>query len=168
MILAGEPRSIDDAGVILLIYAGWQVARLGRRAGPAAVSVTAGLALGLGLGLGAIQWLPGLATISSSQSGVDSMALYSSGSLPVRWVLLTLVPDLLGGSGSLDQPSFFGFYNLTEVTSYVGILPLVAAFALLGRAPSPVTGQQSGPDAAGSVTPTAALSTSFSASVSSL
>jgi hypothetical protein len=34
MILAGEPRAIDDAGVILLIYAGWQVARLGRRAGP--------------------------------------------------------------------------------------------------------------------------------------
>ena len=33
----------------------------------------------------------------------------------------------------LGQPSFFGFYNLTEVTSYVGILPLVAAFALLGR-----------------------------------
>ena len=131
MILAGEPRAIDDAGVILLIYAGWQVARLGRRAGPAAVSVTAGLALGLGLG--AIQWLPGLATISSSQRGVDSMALYSSGSLPVRWVLLTLVPDLLGGSGSLGQPGFFGFYNLTEVTSYVGVLPLVAAFVLLGR-----------------------------------
>ena len=131
MILAGEPRAIDDGCVILAIYAGWQVARLGRRAGPAAVSVTAGLALGLCLG--AIQWLPGLATISSSQRGVDSMALYSSGSLPVRWVLLTLVPDLLGGSGSLGQPSFFGFYNLTEVTSYVGILPLVAAFALLGR-----------------------------------
>jgi len=131
MILAGEPRAIDDGCVILLIYAGWRVARLGRRAGPAAVSVTAGLALGMCLG--AIQWLPGLATISSSQRGVDSMALYSSGSLPVRWVLLTLVPDLLGGSGSLGQPSFFGFYNLTEVTSYVGILPLVAAFALLGR-----------------------------------
>jgi hypothetical protein len=131
VILAGEPRAIDDAGVILLIYAGWQVARLGRRAGPAAVSVAAGLVLGMCLG--AVQWLPGLATISSSQRGVDSMALYSSGSLPVRWVLLTLVPDLLGGSGSLGQPSFFGFYNLTEVTSYVGILPLVAAFALLGR-----------------------------------
>jgi hypothetical protein len=131
VILAGEPRAIDDACVILLIYAAWQVARLGRRAGPAAVSVAAGLALGMCLG--AVQWLPGLATISSSQRGVDSMALYSSGSLPVRWVLLTLVPDLLGGSGSLGQPSFFGFYNLTEVTSYVGILPLVAAFALLGR-----------------------------------
>jgi hypothetical protein len=131
VILAGEPRAIDDACVIVLIYAAWQVARLGRRAGPAAVSVTAGLALGLCLG--AVQWLPGLATISASQRGTDSMALYSSGSLPARWVLLTLVPDLLGGSGSLGQPSFFGFYNLTEVTSYVGILPLVAAFVLLGR-----------------------------------
>src|ERR1700722_9489745 len=131
LILAGEPRAIDDAGVILLIYAVWRVARLGRRAGRAAVSVTAGLALGACLG--AVQWLPGLATISSSQRGAGSMALYSSGSLPVRWALLTLVPDLLGGSGSLGQPGFFGFYNLTEVTSYAGILPLVAAFALLGR-----------------------------------
>jgi hypothetical protein len=131
VILAGEPRAIDDTCVIVLIYAAWQVARLGRRAGPAAVSVAAGLALGVCLG--AIQWLPGLTAISSSQRGADSMALYSSGSLPVRWLLLTLVPDLLGGSGSLGQPSFFGFYNLTEVTSYVGILPLVAAFALLGR-----------------------------------
>src|ERR1700721_3950931 len=124
-------RAIDDAGVILVIYAAWQVARLGRRAGCTAVSVIAGLALGTCLG--AVQWLPGLAAISSSQRGADSMALYSSGSLPVRWVLLTLVPDLLGGSGSLGQPGFFGFYNLTEVTSYVGILPLVAAFVLLGR-----------------------------------
>jgi hypothetical protein len=131
VILAGEPRAVDDACVIVLIYAAWQVARLGRRAGPAAVSVVAGLTLGVGLG--AVQWLPGLAAIADSQRGTDSMALYSSGSLPVRWVLLTLVPDLLGGSGSLGQPSFFGFYNLTEVTSYVGILPLVAAFALLGR-----------------------------------
>jgi hypothetical protein len=131
VILAGEPRAIDDAVVIVAIYAAWQLARLGRRAGPAVVSVVAGLALGVALG--AVQWLPGLAAISSSQRGADSMALYSSGSLPVRWVLLTLVPDLLGGSGSLGQPSFFGFYNLTEVTSYVGILPLVAAFALLGR-----------------------------------
>ena len=131
MILAGEPRAIDDACVIVLLYGAWQVARLGRRAGPAVVSVSAGLALGVCLG--AVQWLPGVTAISSSQRGADSMALYSSGSLPVRWVLLTLVPDLLGGSGSLGQPSFFGFYNLTEVTSYVGILPLVAAFALLGR-----------------------------------
>ncbi|HTX29126.1 MAG TPA: hypothetical protein VME19_19140 [Streptosporangiaceae bacterium] len=131
VILAGEPRAIDDSCVIVLIYAAWQVCRLGRRAGAAAVSVTAGLVLGACLG--AIQWLPGLVAISTSQRDVNSMQLFNSGSLPVRWLLLTLVPDLLGGSGSLGQPSFMTNYNLTEVTSYVGILPLVAAFALLGR-----------------------------------
>ncbi len=131
VILAGEPRAIDDAGAIVGIYAAWQVARLGRRAAPAAISVIAGLFLGCCLG--AVQWLPGLAATSTSQRGNSSMALFSSGSLPVRWLLLTVVPDVLGGSGSLGQPSFFTSYNLTEVTSYVGILPLVAAFALLGR-----------------------------------
>ena len=43
------------------------------------------------------------------------------------------VPDLLGGSGSLGQPSFLASDNLTEVTGYVGLMPLVASLALLGR-----------------------------------
>jgi hypothetical protein len=130
-VLAGEPRAVDDACVIVGCYAIWQVARLGRRAGPAALSVLASLVLGACLG--AVQWLPGLVAISTSQRANATMALFTSGSLPLRWLLLTLVPDLLGGSGSLGQPSFFTGYNLAEVTSYVGILPLVAAFALLGR-----------------------------------
>jgi len=131
VILAGEPRAVDDALVIVLGYAAWMIARLGRDWLRAAVSVAAGLALGACLG--AVQWLPGLAAVSTSQRAGGSTALFDSGSLPVRWLLLTLVPDLLGGSGSLRQPAFFAGYNLTEVTSYVGILPLVAAFALLGR-----------------------------------
>ena len=103
VILAGEPRAIDDADVIVLLFTAWQVTRLGRRAGPTVVSVSAGLALGMCLG--AVQWLPGLTAISSSQRGADSMALYSSGSLPARGVLLTLVPDLLGGSGCWGSPA---------------------------------------------------------------
>jgi hypothetical protein len=130
-ILAGEPRAIDDAGLIVLLYAAWQIARLGRRFGPAAVSVASGLAVGACLG--AVQWLPGLAVVGSSQRGLSSVALFNSGSLPHRWLLLMLVPDLLGGSGSFGQPAFLANYNLAEVTGYVGILPLVAATALLGR-----------------------------------
>ena len=130
-ILAGEPRAIDDAGVIVGLYAVWQIARLGRRFGPAALSVAAGLALGACLG--AVQWIPGLAVVATSQRGASSVALFNSGSLPHRWLLLMLVPDLLGGSGSFGQPAFFASYNLAEVTGYVGILPLVAAFALLAR-----------------------------------
>ena len=130
-ILAGEPRAIDDAGLVIAIYAVWQIARLGRRWGPAALSVVSGLALGACLG--AVQWLPGLAVVATSQRGASSVALFNSGSLPHRWLLLMLVPDLLGGSGSFGQPAFFANYNLAEVTGYVGILPLVAALALLGR-----------------------------------
>ena len=76
---------------------------------------------------------PGLAVVGSSQRGVSSVALFNSGSLPHRWLLL--VPDLLGGP--FGQPAFLANYNLAEVTGYVGILPLVAAFALLARVPSP-------------------------------
>jgi hypothetical protein len=130
-ILAGEPRAIDDAGVVVALYAAWQIARLGRRGGPAAGSVAAGLALGVCLG--AVQWLPGLAAIGTSQRAVSSAALFDSGSLPHKWLLLMLVPDLLGGSGSFSEPAYFAHYNLAEVTGYVGILPLVAAFVLLGR-----------------------------------
>jgi len=135
-ILAAEPRAIADAGVTVVIYAAWRIMRLGRRAGPAAISVAAGSVAGglvLGICLGAVQWLPGLAVIGTSQRGASSVALFNSGSLPHRWLLLMLVPDLLGGSGSLGQPAFFANYNLAEVTGYVGILPLVAAAALLAR-----------------------------------
>jgi hypothetical protein len=135
-ILAGEPRAVADAGVIVVIYAAWRVTRLGRHSGPAAGCVAAGsVAAGLVLGicLGAVQWLPGLAVIGTSQRGASSVVLFNSGSLPHRWLMLMLVPDLLGGSGSLGQPAFFANYNLAEVTGYVGILPLVAAAALLGR-----------------------------------
>jgi hypothetical protein len=137
VILAGEPRAIVDAFVIISGYAVWEIIRVWRysgnirRAASPAISVACGFLLGLGLG--AVQWLPGLAAISTSQRGTGSLALFSSGSLPDRWLLLTLVPDVLGGSGSLGQPAFFATYNLTEVTSYVGLLPLVAAFALLAR-----------------------------------
>jgi hypothetical protein len=130
-ILAGEPRAIANALVIVVIYAAWRIARLGRRCGPAALGVAAGLALGVCLG--AVQWMPGLAAVATSQRAASAAALFNSGSLAPRWLLLMLVPDLLGGSGSFGQPSFFASYNLAEVTSYVGILPLVAAAVLLAR-----------------------------------
>ncbi len=130
-ILAGEPRAIDDVAVLVILFALWQVLRTGRRSGPLALSVVAGL--GLGGCAGAIQLLPGLAAISTSQRAASSFALFSSGSLAPHWLLLMLVPDLLGGSGSFGQPAFFAHYQLAEVTGYVGILPLVAAVALLGR-----------------------------------
>ncbi len=130
-VLAGEPRAIDDAGLVVAVYGAWRLIRLGRRCGPAAVRVLGGLALG-GC-LGAVQLLPGLAAVATSQRAANSFALFDSGSLAGRWLLLGLVPDLLGGSGSFGQPAFIANYNLAEVTSYVGVLPLVAAVVMLGR-----------------------------------
>ena len=143
IILAGEPRAIADGFVIIAGYAAWRLARLlapGRARTPRGVArwpSVAFLAGGvvLGLALSAIQWLPGLAAIGTSQRAGASLELFSSGSLPGQWLLLMGVPDLLGGSGTWTQPSFFASYNLTEVTGYAGILPLVAAFALLARLP---------------------------------
>jgi hypothetical protein len=133
VILAGEPRAIDDAVIIVAIYAGWRAWRL---RGLAAGSAFAGLVLAgavLGVALGAVQWLPGLAVIDTSQRVAHSAFLFDSGSLARNRLLLSLVPDLLGGSGSFGQPAFLGTYSLNEMTGYVGLMPLAAACALLGR-----------------------------------
>lgn len=155
VVLAGEPRAVANAGVVLTLYALWRLVRLSRRAGlsqllrrwtagddgaRAASPATAGWSLGtvvlgaaLGLGLGAIQLLPGLAAVATSQRATVTHFLYSAGSFPPHWLALFGVPDLLGGSGSFGQPGFFATFNLAEVTAYMGILPLVAAGALLAR-----------------------------------
>jgi hypothetical protein len=132
VILAGEPRAIDDGVVVAGLYALWRATRL-RNRGRFAYGglVTAGVALGVAIG--AVQWLPGIDAVATSQRAAHSSALFNSGSLAPKWLLLSIVPDLLGGSGSFGQPSFFAHYSMSEITGYVGLLPLVAAFALLGR-----------------------------------
>lgn len=141
VVLAGEPRAISDAATVLLLYGAWRLVRLAFEArrrdrgdGPvawAAAGVVAGAALGVGLG--AIQLVPGLDAVATSQRAAVTSFLFGAGSLPAPWLLLMGVPDLLGGSGTFGQPTFFASYNLTEVTGYVGMLPLVATGALLAR-----------------------------------
>jgi hypothetical protein len=130
-LLAGEPRAVDVCAAALVPYVIWRLVRLGRGAPGPALAVLSGLVVGAGLG--AVQLLPGLAAVSTSQRAGAAAQLYSSGSLPIKWLLLLVVPDLFGGSGSFGQPSFFGTYSLTEVTAYVGLLPLAGALALLGQ-----------------------------------
>jgi len=133
VILAGEPRAIDDAVVVIAMYGMWQAWRLGRRSGRASYVGLVSLSVALGAAIGAVQWLPGIDAVHSSQRAVHSAALFVSGSLAPKWLLLSIVPNLLGGSGSFGEPTFFARYNLAEVTGYVGLMPLAAAFALLGR-----------------------------------
>ncbi|HLH29118.1 MAG TPA: hypothetical protein VKW77_09380, partial [Acidimicrobiales bacterium] len=131
-LLAGEPRAVDDALVVVAIFAAWRIFLVrepGRRLRAAA---TVALGAGLGTCAGALQWLPGTIAVSTSQRAVSSAALFTSGSLPSKWLLLLVEPNLLGGTGSFGEPHFAGSYNLLEVTGYLGILPVVAAVMLLG------------------------------------
>ena len=92
--------------------------------------LAAGVLAGL---LSAIQWLPGVEVLGTSQRATGSFAVFAYGSLPVAWLTLLVVPDLLGGSGSFGAPAFLGGVNFVEVTGYVGLAPLTAATSLLGR-----------------------------------
>jgi hypothetical protein len=135
VLLSGEPRAVTDGAVVLAIYAAWRILaalRASWRAGAVAAG-TVLLGAGAGIGLGAVQILPGLAAVATSQRAHPGAFLFGAGSLPAHWLTLLGVPDLLGGSGSFGQPVFFARYNLTEVTGYVGLLPLVAAVALFAR-----------------------------------
>ncbi|MGH9016266.1 MAG: hypothetical protein ACRDY1_00825 [Acidimicrobiales bacterium] len=129
-ILAGEPRAIDTVVIVSALYLLWLALRLGRRAFPFLVAVGMGAFLA-GL-IGAVQWLPGAIAVSTSQRSNDTFALFASGSLSPRWLLLLLVPGVLGGSGSFGTSAWFAGYNLPEALGYVGIVPVVGAFALLG------------------------------------
>ena len=128
-VLAGEPRAIDEAVIVAALYVVWRTIRAGRAALGFLVSAAIGLVLAIVFS--AVQWLPGLSVVATSQRAAATYSLFSSGSLPGQWLLLLGVPDLVGGSGSFGQPSFFAHYNLAEVTGYVGILPIVGAVALL-------------------------------------
>ncbi len=135
VVLAGTPRAVTDAAAVLVLYALWRLVRLHWTEREAEWKAAAAVASGslLGVGLGAVQLVPGLAAVATSQRAQVSAFLFGAGSLPVRWLALLGVPDLLGGSGAFGQPRFLGTYSLTEVTGYVGLLPLAAAVALLGR-----------------------------------
>ncbi|MBV8462078.1 MAG: hypothetical protein JO368_02195, partial [Acidimicrobiales bacterium] len=131
VLLAGEPRAIDDALLVIAVFAAWTVLRL--REGRSRAVLNIGAGLGIGVLTGALQWLPGAIAVSTSQRAASSAALFTSGSLPAKWLLLLLEPNLLGGTGSFGEPHFVGSYALLEVSGYIGIFPLVAAVALLAR-----------------------------------
>lgn len=138
MVLTGEPRSMVEAEMVASIVAIWLVvdphrgwvvdAR--RRVTFLAMMVLAAV---WGIVLAAVQIVPGWSFIEASQRSVENYQFFGAGSLRPAWSALLLVPDLFGGDGIFHQPTYFNSYNLPEVTGYVGLLPLVAAVALLSR-----------------------------------
>jgi hypothetical protein len=132
-VLAGEPRAISSAAVVVGVYLAGRLLGLGWRLGSRLAVVTA-TGVALGMGVGAAQWLPGLAFVARSQRTLDAYQAFGAGSF--TWSGLgqsLLVPFLLGGNTNFGLPIYVGGYNLAEVTVGVGILPLVAACAYLPR-----------------------------------
>ncbi len=141
ILLTGEPRAISDlvvVGVIVTIYGATAMTGRAGLAPRAVVLAGVGVAVAWGAIIAAAQVLPGQDFIALSQRSDLTPWFIGSGSLKVSWTTLMAIPDLLGGTGLLHQPSFFVEYNLPEVTGYAGMLGLVALFAsttqLFGRA----------------------------------
>jgi hypothetical protein len=136
-ILSGAAEAIIDGGALVAIYGLGRLVTMGylnranRRAlAPTMVAVSVGLAGGVALG--AAQWLPGLVFLSQSQRAAATYSYFTSGSLPRNLVTLMVSPFVLGTNQA--QPGLYaGPYNFPEVTSYVGILALIATCSLFLR-----------------------------------
>ena len=137
-ILAGAPESALDSAVVVVIYLIWRYwlywqsgSRLGVRQ-RARVAPLGYLVVSIAVGLvaSAAQWLPGLVFTAQSQRAAATYPFFISGSLPWRLTALAFSPFVLG-TNQYELSAYFGAYNFPEVTSYVGILALIGAFALL-------------------------------------
>lgn len=139
-ILPGAPESVLDAAMVVLIYLIWRYWRFwrsgsadgaGRRPLLAPLSYLA-VSVGVGLAASAAQWLPGLVFTAQSQRATPTYQFFTTGSLPWRLTALVFSPFVLG-TNQYELSSYFGGYSFPEVTSFVGILALIAAFALPTR-----------------------------------
>ncbi len=130
MGLSGAAEPILDGGLALGLYALWLWWRNPGRRWSFVGTVVAGVALGLALA--GAQLVPGALIQEQSQRAVHSYQFFTSGSMNKSLTVLGLDPLLLGTSGGFPL-HFFGTYSLAEVSSYVGIMPLMGVVGLLAR-----------------------------------
>jgi hypothetical protein len=130
MGLSGAAEPILDGGVVLGLYAAWLVWRNPSRRGPLLVCMAAGVILGLALA--GAQLVPGALIQQQSQRAVHNYQYFGSGSMNKSLTLLLLDPLILGTSGGFPL-HYYATYSLPEVSSYIGIMPLMGVFGLLAR-----------------------------------
>ncbi|MGH9017848.1 MAG: hypothetical protein ACRDY1_08900 [Acidimicrobiales bacterium] len=131
MILSGAVEPIFDGGIAVALYVVWLAWRTpGRRRLDVVVGSLAGLSLGVVVA--AAQLVPGAAFQAQSQRAMHTYGFFTSGSMNKGLTLLGLDPMLLGGSHPFPL-NFVGTFNLPEISSYIGILPVMALVGLLAR-----------------------------------
>ncbi len=130
MGLSGAAEPILDGGVVLAVYALWLMWRTPARR--LAVLVGAVVGAAVGLLLAGAQLVPGALIQSQSQRAVHDYWYFASGSMNKSLTLLGLDPVLLGANHSFPL-TYFGTYNLAEVSGYIGILPVMGIVGLLAR-----------------------------------
>jgi hypothetical protein len=133
-ILSGGAEAIIDSAVLVAVYTIGRLIEAGgfrpdrRRAGLGSVAAVAVGTAG-GVALGAAQWIPGAAFAAQSQRATTTYTFFTSGSLPYRALTLIASPFVLGANEG-HPGNYAGPYNFPEVTSYVGVLALIAVCSL--------------------------------------
>ena len=130
MGLSGAAEPVLDGGLVLALYALWLVWRTPSRRLSLVLVVAVGVVLGLALA--GAQLVPGAFAQAQSQRAVHDFGYFTSGSMNKSLTLLGLDPLLLGTSG-LFPLHFYATYSLTEVSSYIGIMPVMGVVGLLAR-----------------------------------
>jgi hypothetical protein len=128
-ILAGSPEAMLALAITSVTYAvaRWTIDRnswrnLVTRLVPAGV---------VALGATSFLSIPALDFIATSNRGHVSLVQAAANYLDPRSAVLAVVPYLEGGFHLFTQLSYFGPDNPSELGFYIGILPVIAAFALI-------------------------------------
>jgi hypothetical protein len=81
----------------------------------------------LSIGLAAIQIIPTAELVGQSVRTEFSFSDFVSHSLPPQQALAMIFPAAFGGLSGYGTTPYFGGVNLTELTGYIGLLPLMLA-----------------------------------------
>lgn len=128
-VLAGSPEALLTIAITSATYAvaRWTIDRRCWRRFVTRLVPAAAFAFGSTSFLS----IPALKFIATSNRGHVSQVNAAANALNPGSLLLGVVPYLEGGYRLFPQLAYFGPSNPTELGFYVGIIPLIAAFALL-------------------------------------
>jgi len=123
--LGGQPQIFFYGLILSGAYAvalGWSAA-----AGRWKYYLSSFLMAALGIGLAAIQIVPTAELVTQGSRVGYSFTDYVSHSLPPRQALTMIFPTLFGGAHGSPAFDYFGAPNQSELSGYLGLLPLMLA-----------------------------------------